>query len=85
MELINKKKGITEKEGHNHSGYFDLINMSESEKAHQMDIQEAIFTELVNTELSVLFKEKRSYSWNNIKKKVIQLEDGDVSATNLPG
>ncbi len=34
MELINKKKGITEKEGHNHSGYFDLINMSESEKAH---------------------------------------------------
>lgn len=36
------------------------------------------FTELVNTELSKLTKVTYEYNWNNIRKKIYDLEEGEV-------
>ncbi len=57
LNLIQRKANHNNKNDEkDHKGLFDLINADDATKAHIMDVEEAKFTELVNTELTRLFK-----------------------------
>ncbi len=45
-----------------------------------MEMEEMKFTELVNTELTRMFKVKNKHNWDNIKRKVYEINEGEVDA-----
>lgn len=59
--------------------------MSPQEKLNQIKVQEDLYTELVNEELKKLFKVTFKHNWDNIKKKVYEITEGEVDGSSKPG
>ncbi len=59
--------------------------MSQQEKLSQIKLKEDLYTELVNEELKKLFKVTYKHNWDNIRKKAIELTEGEVDGSSKPG